>query len=75
MAELKKEKKIALTVFITALLVGVLSILGVDKSSLTGMVMVKLLEYTGNPIVMILVAIGFIFMIALIYSYIFMRSW
>ena len=74
MVNLKKEKKVALTVFIIVLLVGVLSILRVDKSNLTGRVMVKLVKYTGNPVFMMLVAIGLIFTIALIYSYVFMRS-
>ncbi|MBW2978306.1 hypothetical protein KY331_05665 [Candidatus Woesearchaeota archaeon] len=71
----KREKKAALIIFITALLIGMLSILGIDKNSLTSMVMVKLVQYSGNPVFMIVVAIGLIFTIALLYSYIFMRSW
>ena len=74
MAKVDKEKRIAVAAVITILVIGVISILEADKKSLTGMAMVKLVEYTGNPVFMILVAIGLIFTIALIYSYIFMKG-
>ena len=74
MANLNKEKQIAFAAVVTILVIGIISILEVDKKNITGMAMVKLVEYTGNPVVMILVAIGLIFTIALVYSYIFMKG-
>ena len=74
MAKINKEKRIAVAAAVTVLLIGVISILEVDKSNLTGRVMVKLVKYTGNPVFMMLVAIALVFTIALVYSYIFMKG-
>jgi hypothetical protein len=71
----KKEKKAALILTIVTLMIGVLSILGFDKNSLTGMAMVKIVQYTGNPVALFLVGTGLMLIIILIYIYLFMRSW
>jgi len=71
----KKEQKFAFVLFIAALLVGFLAILGVDKSSFTGFAVTKIIEYSGNPVFMLVVAIGIICIIALLYSYLFMKGW
>ena len=70
-----REKKIALTIFIIILLIGIISILGTNKNNLTAMAVVKIIEYTGNPIAMLIAGVSLVFGIILLYIYLFMRSW